>query len=101
MQEDSGRSLHQLRVDGGAAANDFLMQFQADLLGVPVFRPDVLETTAWGAATLAGLAVGFWRDRAELSAHARNGRLFTPAMPDEQRRVLYEGWQAAVKRTLS
>jgi len=88
-----------LRVDGGAAANDFLMQFQADLLGVPVFRPESVETTALGAAFLAGLAVGFWGDRPELSALARSGRLFTPGMPEERRQALTDGWREAVRRT--
>lgn len=101
MQEDSGQRLQQLRVDGGAAANDFLMQFQADLLGVPVLRPEIVETTALGAATLAGLAVGFWRDRAEILEHVRTDHVFTPAMSAERRHRLYAGWQTAVRRTLS
>ena len=79
MQRDAGITLAELRVDGGAAANDLLMQFQADLLGVPVVRPKVLETTALGAAYLAGLAVGFWRDAAEVAALA-GGPRFEPAM---------------------
>lgn len=99
MQEDSGARLRQLRVDGGAAANDFLMQFQADLLGVPVLRPASVETTARGAAFLAGLAAGFWRDRTELAALARGGdRVFTPAMPEARRQALIDGWREAVRR---
>lgn len=100
MQQDSGERLQQLRVDGGAAANDFLLQFQADLLGVPVLRPQLIETTALGAAFLAGLAVGFWRDRAELSALAQVDRVFTPAMSSERRLALMDGWRAAVRRTV-
>ena len=80
MEEDAGTPLAELRVDGGATANDLLMQFQADLLGVPVVRPKVRETTALGAAFLAGLAVGYWRDRAEIGRLWQAERTFTPAM---------------------
>ena len=98
MEEDIGAPLPELRVDGGAAANDFLMQFQADILGVPVIRPVVAETTALGAAYLAGLAVGFWSGREELEANHAVGRRFEPRMSEERRRDLLRGWRRAVER---
>jgi glycerol kinase len=101
MAADAGGPLHELRVDGGAAANDFLMQFQADLLGVPVARPALVETTAVGAAQLAGLAVGFWRTPRELEAMRRKGRRFRPHMPAERREALYRDWHEAVRRVRS
>jgi glycerol kinase len=101
MNEESGVPLRELRVDGGASSNDFLMQFQADLLGVPVDRPALVETTAAGAAFLAGLGVGFWKDAASLAARRRRDRLFTPAMPPERREALYAGWKDAVARVRS
>jgi glycerol kinase len=94
----AGGALKALRVDGGAAANDFLMQFQADVLGVPVDRPRVVETTAMGAAFLAGLGVGYWRTQAELAQARKIDRRFTPRMKPEKRDALYRGWQAAVAR---
>ncbi len=99
MLADSGLRLQELQVDGGAAVNNELMQFQADLLGVPVRRPRVLETTALGAAYLAGLAVGFWRDQQELAGHWALDREFAPSMPTEMRERLYAGWRKAVSRT--
>jgi glycerol kinase len=100
VRADSGLPLETLRVDGGACRNDFLMQFQADVLGVPVRRPPMLEVTAFGAAALAGLAVGFWRDEAELeAAGAAEARLFEPALPEATREALYEGWRRAVERS--
>ena len=84
----------------GQTANDFLMQFQADILGVPVVRPTYSETTALGAAFLAGLATGVWGDTDELEQFWRVDRRFEPAMPDTTRQRLYDGWQAAVKRSL-
>lgn len=101
MQDDSGIVLKHLQVDGGAAANAFLMQFQADLLGVPVRRPAVLETTAFGAAALAGLGVGFWNGLDELRATARVDREFLPAMDAERRNALYGGWRRAVRQAMS
>jgi len=98
MQRDSGLALHTLRVDGGAARNNFLMQFQADILGVPVQRPAVVETTALGAAYLAGLAVGFWPSRAALADLWTEERTFEPAMDAAARDALYAGWQRAVER---
>jgi glycerol kinase len=101
MAADAGETLRALRVDGGAAANDFLMQFQADVLGVRVDRPKVVETTAMGAAFLAGLAVGFWQSQAELERARRIDRRFTPRMSADTRDALYRGWQAAVARVKS
>ncbi len=98
MAADAGAHLQTLRVDGGAAANDFLMQFQADLLGVPVERPVMVETTAIGAAQLAGLAVGFWESPKELAATRRKDRLFRPRMAVDRREALYRGWREAVRR---
>ena len=101
MAADAGGPLRELRVDGGASANDFLMQFQADLLGVPVERPALIETTAIGAAQLAGLAVGFWRTPKELAAMRRKDRRFRPRMPALRREALYRDWQDAVRRVRS
>jgi glycerol kinase len=98
MNAESGVTLRELRVDGGACANDFLMQFQADILGVPVDRPSLVDTTAAGAAFLAGLGSGLWKDAAALAARRRRDRLFTPSMPPERREALYAGWTAAVER---
>jgi glycerol kinase len=101
MQADSGIALTALRADGGAIANDFLAQFQADLLGVPLERPQVVETTALGAAYLAGLATGFWRSRADIARQRRVERVFAPAMNAAQRERLYAGWKRAVAATLA
>jgi glycerol kinase len=98
MQRDSGVALAELRCDGGAAANRFLMQFQADILGVPVVVPEVTETTALGAATLAGLAVGLWRDQDEIAANWRLGRRYWPVMEAGRRQRLYQRWLQAVER---
>lgn len=100
MQEDSGIDLQTLRVDGGAVANDFLMQFQSDILGVPVHRPEVIETTALGAAYLAGLAVGFWSGKDEISKKWNVNRIFEVEMEEERREELYKGWKRAVERSL-
>jgi glycerol kinase len=99
LQQDSGLNLQRLQVDGGACQNDFLMQFQADVLGVEVERPPLLEVTALGAAALAGLAVGFWRNRAELDAGTGEGTVFEPKMPESERDALYAGWKRAVERS--
>ncbi len=101
MNDESGVPLRELRVDGGASANDFLMQFQSDLLGVPVDRPALVETTAAGAAFLAGLGTGFWKDAETLARTRRRDRLFTPTMSRERRDALYAGWKAAVARVVS
>jgi glycerol kinase len=100
VERSSGVRLSELRVDGGAASNDLLLQIQADILGRDVVRPAVLETTAAGAAYLAGLAVGFWKDRDEVASHWREDRRFSPKMPDDRREELYDGWKRAVERTL-
>jgi glycerol kinase len=99
MESDSGIRLDLLNVDGGATSNNYLMQFQADILGVPVVRPRVTETTAMGAAYLAGLHTGFW-SRDEIARIRQIDRQFDPGMSDEQREARYQGWQKAVKRTL-
>jgi len=96
-----GGTLRALRVDGGASANDFLMQFQADLLGVPVERPALVETTAMGAAFLAGLATGFWRSPAQLARARRIAKRFRPKMSTGARAAAYRGWQDAVARVRS
>jgi glycerol kinase len=98
MQKDAGITLTELRVDGGATANNLLMQFQADILGVPVVRPRVLETTALGAGYLAGLAVGYWQDAADVAANWRVDRVFEPAMARDRALELSAGWNKAVDR---
>jgi len=99
MQRDAGQPLVELRVDGGATANDLLMQFQADLLGVPVVRPRVTETTALGAAYLAGLAVGFWNSTDEVAANWQVDRRFEPAMPRDAAAARLRQWERAVARS--
>lgn len=99
MEADAGITLHELRVDGGASRNDLLMRFQADLLGVPVVRPTITETTALGAAFLAGLAVGFWPDRDALVGMWREDARFEPTLPEAQRERLLHGWRRAVERS--
>jgi glycerol kinase len=100
MEADAGIPLRELRADGGAIANDFMAQFQSDMLGVPVLRPRVAETTALGAAYLAGLAVGFWESRAQIAALWQMDRRFQPAMDEATRQRLYRGWQNAVNATI-
>lgn len=99
MQADSGIRLKSLRVDGGAVANNVMMQFQADMLGVEVERPEVTETTALGAAYLAGIAVGVW-SKSEVADKGRVESAFTPKMEPERRERLYRGWKKAVRRTM-
>lgn len=101
MEEDSGITLKELKVDGGAVANNFLMQFQSDILGVPVHRPKVIETTALGASYLAGLAVDFWKDTEEISTKWNVDRVFNPEMNEEDREKIYRGWKKAVNRSLA
>lgn len=101
MEEDSGISLKELRVDGGASANNFLMQFQSDILGVPIKRPDIIETTALGAAYLAGLAVGFWSCKEEIWDKWNINMSFEPQMEIEKRENIYKGWKEAVNKALS
>ncbi len=99
MQQDSGVQLQSLKVDGGMVVNELLMQFQADILGVPVVRPKVAETTALGAAYAAGLAVGFWKNLDDLRANWQMEKTWAPTMDAEKRDVLYKGWKKAVTRT--
>ncbi|WP_323679111.1 glycerol kinase GlpK [Exiguobacterium indicum] len=100
MEQDSGIELKTLRVDGGAVANNFLMQFQSDILGVPVDRPEINETTALGAAYLAGLAVGYWKDKAEIKKQWKLDHQFKPEMKEDDREQRYAGWQKAVEATM-
>jgi glycerol kinase len=99
MALDAGRPIEVLRVDGGAAANDALLGFQADLLGLPVRRPQVTETTALGAAFLAGLATGVWRDEAEIRSLWALDREFVPTTGAAQRERSMRGWRRAVERS--
>ena len=99
MEQDSGIKVKQLRVDGGAVKNNFLMQFQSDILNVPVERPIINETTAIGAAYLAGLAVGFWQDINEIASHWEREHLFEVNMSEAKRQELYQGWKKAVATT--
>ena len=98
MQQDAAQPLRELRVDGGATANNLLMQIQADLLGVPVIRPCVTETTALGAAYLAGLAVGYWSTPADLAANWRIDRRFEPAISCDEAASRLHQWSRAVER---
>ena len=98
MEKDSGIETTELKVDGGASNNDFLMQFQADILGVPVMRPRIVETTARGSGFLAGLAVGFWKSKGELVNAFELERKFTPRIDKRDREKLYQGWQKAVEK---
>ena len=100
MQKDAGVALAALRVDGGASVNNALLQFQADLLDVAVRRPVVAETTALGAAYLAGLAVGYWRDLDDIAGNWALDREFTPQMDPDRRKALTRGWDRAVERSL-
>jgi glycerol kinase len=99
MRRESGIHLRELRADGTAAGNQFLMQFQSDLLGIPVEVPAITQTTALGAAYLAGLAIGFWESREELDAKWRMSRRYDPRMHGSERDRLYTRWQQAVERS--
>jgi glycerol kinase len=101
MRRDSGLKIKELRIDGGAAANGFLCQFQANILGIPVLRPKTIETTSLGAAYLAGLAAGFWRDTAEIERFWALDKEFAPVMVRRRAEGLYGGWKAAVARVLT
>lgn len=101
MEEDAGLKLSKLRVDGGAVGNSLLMQFQSDILGVEVERQAVSEMTALGAAYMAGLAVGYWQDRSELQRNWKRGSSYLPAMTEERRMELYEGWKRAVRAAMA
>lgn len=100
MEEDSGMSLKELKVDGGACANNFLMKFQADIVNAVVHRPKCIETTALGAAYLAGLATGYYKDKQEICDNWQLGRTFIPSMPEEERERLMSGWRRAVRCAL-
>ena len=100
MEADAKIKLKELRVDGGASANNLLMQFQSNLLGVPVVRPKVTETTALGAAYLAGLAVGYWKDQKQIATQWQVDRRFTPAMKSAERKRLETGWRKALERAM-
>jgi len=101
MEKEAKIKVEKLRVDGGAAENNWLMQFQADILGIPVERPAISEATSLGAALLAGLTVGFWKEQRELAALWKRDALFQPKMDEERRENLYRGWKKAVSRVLS
>ncbi len=100
MEADSGISIAELRVDGGATVNNQLMQFQSDILNTKVVRPKITETTALGAAYLAGLAVGYWKNVEDIQQQWQVDKQFSPAMDDEKRNELVNGWQRAVKAVL-
>jgi len=97
-EEDSGIKLKSLRVDGGASANDFLMQFQSDILDVEILRPKVIETTALGAAYLAGLSVGYYKDAEEIKNNLQIKSSFTSNMCEKKRDNLYTGWKDSVSK---
>ena len=96
MESDVGISIAEIRVDGGAAKNNLLMQFQADMMGVPVIRPKNLELTALGAALLAGLAIGFWKNKEEITSYWMEERRFIPSMPQEKVIAYRSKWEKAV-----
>jgi glycerol kinase len=100
MHADSGAKLSELRVDGGAVSNDLLMQFQADILQIPVVRPKTTETTALGAAYLAGLAVEFWQSKNDLAEHWQTDKTFEPTISANEAAELKSAWHEAVKRSL-
>ena len=100
MNSDSNIRLSELRVDGGASVSDIMMQIQSDLIRTPVNRPKMVETTALGAALLAGLAVGYWKDTKEISELRECDKVFIPKMSVEKRDKLYKGWKKAVKRAM-
>jgi glycerol kinase len=101
MQKDSGLKIKDLKVDGGASANNFLCQFQADILRINVVRPKLIETTSLGAAYLAGLAVGYWKDSKEIKKCWKKDKAFRPLMKKGLSSKYYKEWLAAVKRTLT
>ena len=101
MADDLGKDIKSLRVDGGASANDFLLQFQADIMDCDVYRPVCIETTSLGAAYLAGLATGFWSSKDDIDDNWQIDRIFRQHMEDERRETLLKGWSEAVQRTMT
>ena len=101
MEADSGIHIKELRVDGGATVNNLLMQFQSDILNCKVVRPKVTETTALGAAYLAGLAVGYWKDIKDIQQQWQIDKVFEPQINEDKRKGLVSGWQRAVKATIA
>jgi glycerol kinase len=101
MQQDINRKILSLNVDGGASKNPFLMQFQADILNTRIIRPQVIETTAQGAAFLAGRTAGLWKAKGQIRKLIRKDKTYSSRMPPAKRAVLYKGWQAAVERAKS
>lgn len=101
MEEDSGIHLKELKVDGGACANHFLMKFQSDIIDAAVHRPKCIETTALGAAYLAGLATGYYKDKDEICENWQLGRTFLPSMQEEEREKLLKGWKKAIRCALA
>ena len=99
MEEDSGITLKSLRVDGGASANNFLMQFQSNILGVDVLRPEIIETTAYGAACLAGLAIGLFENKEEIKSKWTLSRKFSPSIQEKKKKELLLKWHEAVRRS--
>lgn len=101
MEEDAHISLSALKVDGGASANDFLMQVQADMINTPVLRPKCVESTAAGVAYLAGLAVGYWKDKEEITKNQEISSTFSPNISEQERAEKIAGWEKAVKLAMS
>lgn len=101
MESDSDIKNTELKVDGGACKNNFVMQFQADILGIPVIRPKCVESTARGAAYLAGLATGFWKSKDELMKSFEPDRTFIPEIDEQKRAELYQGWKTAVSHVIT
>ena len=99
MEDDAGEPLSVLRVDGGASVNNFMMQFQSDILRKPIDRPKMIETTAFGAAFLAGLAVGVWKDINDISSIRQSDRIFEPDMDLQEAQALHKKWLKAVERS--
>ena len=97
MEADAGYSLNSLKVDGGASQNNFLMQFQSDIINTEIVRPKVVENTALGAAYLAGLTAGYWKDKEELKAYQKVGTVFEPEMSAKERKEKLDGWNKAVE----
>ena len=98
--EDMGYEIKTFKVDGGACANDFLLEFQSDIINMPLYRPECIETTSLGAAYLAGLATGYWKNTDDIISNWQINNIFRPGMDEERRKTLIDGWHRAVKCTL-